>query len=158
MPWTPRHIASKMVRAMEDYREQVGSRLRLLREDRAMSQEDAAHLVGVAVKTWHNWESGKRSPYENNWRRIGEAFEIDVRLIRGKPPTPLGLDAADSQLDRIEQSVGEIKSELARMFDLLDTRAKEALEQLLEAQAEVTGEPERKPDGSRAASTGETSP
>lgn len=99
---------------MEDYREQVGSRLRLLREDRNMSQEDAAHLVGVAVKTWHNWESGKRTPYESNWKRIATAFEVDVRMIRGKAPPPLALaePAETSQLDEIQDSLTRIVSEL----------------------------------------------
>lgn len=113
MPWT-RHLASKMMRAMEDYRAGVGARLLALRKSRNLSQEDAAHLVGVGVKTWHNWESGKRSPYESNWRRIAEAFEIDVQPIRGTPPAPLGLDLPEDNGD-IAAQLQEIRSELAEL-------------------------------------------
>lgn len=90
-----------------NYREGVGHRLRLLRERRNMSQEDAAHLAGVAVKTWHNWETGKRSPYESSWQRIGASFDVDTRELRGKIPE---LDS--SQLDRIEEKLDRILTAL----------------------------------------------
>lgn len=56
-----------------------------------MNQADAAHAVGVQPKTWHLWESGKTTPYERNWRRIGDVFNVDPAEIRGIAPTPLGL-------------------------------------------------------------------
>ena len=108
---------------MEDYRSEVGGRLLRLRESRNMTQEDAAHVVGVAVKTWHNWESGKRSPYESNWRKISEAFEVDVAAIRGKPPAPLGLDSPDlleaAQLDVIDAKLDQIAGTLSDLVERL---------------------------------------
>lgn len=130
MPWT-RHLASKMMRLMEDYRADVGQRLRALRESRNMSQEDAAHLVGVAVKTWHNWESGKRSPYESNWQRLADSFEIDVQPIRGTPPIPLGLgddgDVDDPRIEKLAEMVIELDEQVRLLRAELAARDAEVL-------------------------------
>jgi len=47
-----------------------GDRLRELREDRRLSQEDLARLAGVAAKTIHNLESGRHG---RPWRRTSSA-------------------------------------------------------------------------------------
>lgn len=76
---------------MEEHRKVVGQRLRDLRKARGMNQEDAAHAVGVAVKTWSNWERGATAPYDSNWKKIRETFDVDTADIIGTPPAPLGL-------------------------------------------------------------------
>lgn len=131
-PWT-RHLASKIIRDMEDYRAGVGLRLRELRESRNMSQEDAAHLVGVAVKTWHNWESGKRTPYESNWQRIADSFDVNVQPIRGTPPSPLSLgDEPDVQVERLAEMVKGLDDQVRLLQVQLATRDAEVLTRLEE--------------------------
>ena len=131
IPWTPSHLTTKMSEAMEDYRKQVGRQLRLLREDRSMSQEDAAHLVGVAVKTWHNWESGKRAPYESNWKRISDAFQIDVRPIRGRSPlSEIIGDESSVPSDRLDQLEQQIEA-LAEMVQLMRMEGQTAVAAVL---------------------------
>lgn len=119
MPWTHRHVADTIRRAMSDYQEGVGRRLFALRKSRDLSQEDAAHLVGVGVKTWHLWERGKTAPYDQNWRKIGEAFNVDTAELRGTPPAPLALGDGEGdgpdQLDRIEADVSVLRDELAEL-------------------------------------------
>lgn len=93
---------------MEAYRRRFGRRLLELRKRRGWSAEDAAHEVGVSSKTWHNWESGKRNPYDSNKRRIAKAFGIDVEDLAVDLPSPLGLGsglANANQLDQIEAKV-----------------------------------------------------
>ncbi len=66
MPWTPRSIAVTITAQMTEHRRAIGQRLLELRKGQGWNQEDAAHHVGVAVKTWQNWERGLRAPYDQN--------------------------------------------------------------------------------------------
>src|SRR4051794_23525720 len=89
--WSSRDLALTIQREMTDYRTEVGRRLRELRKSRNWSQEDAAHAVGVRVKTWGLWERGVNGPYERNWQRLQQAFKLadeEVAALRGQPPTP----------------------------------------------------------------------
>jgi transcriptional regulator with XRE-family HTH domain len=119
-----------MRRQMSDYRQGVGRRLRALRQNRSLNQEDAAHLVGVSVKTWRNWERGTTGPYESNWRKIQRNFELDeeqLAAIRGDTPAPLALgedDQAD-RLDRLEAQQAQILEMLGRIEAAVAARAGE---------------------------------
>lgn len=124
IPWTGRDVADTIRREVEDYRKEVGRRLLDLRKRRGLSQEDAAHAVGVSAKTWGDWERGKRTPYDSNWKKIGEAFKVDPSEIAGRPPSPLGLapdpDTGQSQLDRIERKLDQL---LAGQLQLAGSQA-----------------------------------
>lgn len=41
---------------------QLGELLRRWRQDRSLSQENAARQLGVAATTWSHWETGRRLP------------------------------------------------------------------------------------------------
>jgi transcriptional regulator with XRE-family HTH domain len=101
---------------VEDHRKAVGARLRDLRKARNMSQEDAAYAVGVTLKTWGDWERGRRDPYDANWRKIGQAFDVDPAEVRGTPPPPLGLG---------EESAPAWAVELAGKLDALEAERAE---------------------------------
>lgn len=45
------------------------------RNERMLTQEEAAGQVGVAPRTWQNWESGKVTPRAKHQRRIIEWLE-----------------------------------------------------------------------------------
>lgn len=51
--------------------------IRRLREARGLSQEDAARLVGVAVKTYWRWES-MAEPSLERLREIAAAFNAEL--------------------------------------------------------------------------------
>jgi putative transcriptional regulator len=108
-----------------DYLRATGDRLYQLRQSQGWSQEDAARAVGVSVTTWRAWETAKREPYEANWRKISEAFNVDVGILRGLP-NPDHIDIHDRMLaveeeirDRgrritqLEEQVAEILNRLA---------------------------------------------
>lgn len=110
--WTPQGVADSLRRVVEEHRQAVGARLRSLRKAHGWSQEEAAYRVGVTLKTWGDWERGKRDPYDGNWKKIGEAFEVDPADVRGTPVSPLALgapterslnDDLSSRLDRLEE-------------------------------------------------------
>lgn len=113
---------------MADYQEEVGARLRRLRETRNWTQAEAAQAVGVGSKTWHLWETGKTHPYERNWRRLGEVLGVDPAEIRGMSTPNFALGGQNmSQMDRIESLLTDVLSRLGGLDALADRL--EALEE-----------------------------
>lgn len=121
-----------MRREMADYQRGVGQRLKALRQSRQASQETAAHMAGVSTTTWRNWERGLRAPYERNWRKLAEGFELTdvaVAAIRGEPPTPLGLsNNGDGPIEEVLSLLRAVDARLGRLEELLSDLALERLE------------------------------
>jgi transcriptional regulator with XRE-family HTH domain len=97
---------------MEDYRREVGNRIRRLREAREMSQEDLAHEAGLSTKTISRWENGRHEGGRDNVRKVAKALGVEPGDILGEPPAPFALglngDGRGDQLDRIEQKLDNI--------------------------------------------------
>lgn len=111
---------------MANHRQAVGRRFKALRQNRRLSQEDAAHLAGVSLTTWRNWERGLRSPYERNWEKLADGFDLsdeEIAAVRGTPPAPLGMGESNGTGD-----LGEVLTLLRANADRL-----EKIEALLEA-------------------------
>lgn len=105
------------------FREQMadfarGELLRELRETRHLSQEEAAHEIGVSVKTIRAWEKGSGIRW-GNAKQIGQFYGVDPNSlvaregINGKPadiPDPFSnpqLDRIESKLDKLLAAIGQ---------------------------------------------------
>lgn len=144
-----------MRRQMSEYQEGVGKRLLTLRKQKGWNQEDAAHHVGVSLKTWRNWERGLRAPYERNWTNIQNAFELaSLDELRGSPPSPLALgddETRGDQLDRIEEKLDDALALGRQIIGLIAQATTEELppdaQRLLERLAQ---QEQRAPDSAAA--------
>lgn len=111
-----------MQREMADHRAAVGQRLKTLRKSRRLSQEDAAHKAGVSLTTWRNWERGLRSPYERNWRKLTDGFELteeEIASVRGTPPEPLGLgngNGKDPAIAELAAAINQLGDQVAEIL------------------------------------------
>lgn len=104
---------------MHEHRLKVGERLKALRKARGWNQEDAAHHVGVAVKTWSNWERGRTDPYDANWRKIAEVFDVEPADIIGTPPAALGLGGEPAPVvAEILTRVAALETMVAELLEL----------------------------------------
>lgn len=56
---------------------EICRRIREIREARGLSQEDAAHLLGVSVKAYRNWETF-REPSLERLRQIAKALDAEL--------------------------------------------------------------------------------
>lgn len=92
-------------RQMADYLKAQGDRLRAARKSLGLSQEDAAHLIGVTVAAYGAWERGESEPRDRNWRKIEERLKVTAEEVRGEPPL--------SQMDQILVNQERILAELA---------------------------------------------
>ena len=61
----------------------IGERLRQLREQRALRQEDLAELAGVGKNTITRLERNKTEPHMTTVRKLAKALEVDpAELVR----------------------------------------------------------------------------
>jgi transcriptional regulator with XRE-family HTH domain len=112
-----------------------GELFRELRERRHLSQEDAAHELGVSVKTVRTWEKGGGVRWTNA-QRAGEFYGVDPERLVSRDPddeTPDVLDAlsparAEGQAEILERiaelaaSVAELHLEVGAIRELLEAK------------------------------------
>jgi transcriptional regulator with XRE-family HTH domain len=63
-------------------------RLKRLREDAGMQQQDMAKVLKIAKSTYHNYETGKREPDIDTLKIIAEYFNVTVDYLIGKTDHP----------------------------------------------------------------------
>src|SRR5215203_2736191 len=62
----------------------IGERLRRLREERALRQEDLALLAGIGKNTVNRIEKNRTEPHMTTIRKLADALEVDpAELVRG---------------------------------------------------------------------------
>ena len=59
----------------------IALRLRVLREERALTQKEAAELANVSHLTLIDLESGKRDPYMPTVTKIARAYGVPVEEL-----------------------------------------------------------------------------
>lgn len=94
---------------MADYAR--GETFKNLRDDRHLSQEDAAHELGVSVKTIRSWEHGGGIKWDNA-KRVGQFYGVEPETLVRRELADVteddGLEGLRKQLDRIEGTVNEL--------------------------------------------------
>ena len=58
-----------------------GARLRRLRRERALSQQDVERMTGVAQATLSDLEGGKRDARASTLRKLAEALRVEPREL-----------------------------------------------------------------------------
>lgn len=138
------------------YKEQVGARIRVLREERRWSQRHLGDLVRVEANTISRWERGRNLGKGKNLERIAEAFDLSVAAFMGgiHRPTVSGdgstgggptIDTVMETLDRIEAEVRLLHEKLDRLLATAGAMDEAAVAGVADAVAEV----ERKAKASR---------
>jgi len=62
----------------------IALKLRVLREERALTQKEAAELANVSHLTLIDLESGKRDPYMPTVTKIARAYGVPVEELVGE--------------------------------------------------------------------------
>lgn len=62
----------------------IGERIKSLREERKITQQELARYLGVSQKTISNYENGERSPDPNTLRKIADYFDVTVDYLLGR--------------------------------------------------------------------------
>lgn len=109
-----------------------GERLRGLREGRHLSQEEAAHDLGVSVKSVRTWEKGGGIRWHNA-QALGAFFGVDAEsLVSREPGGPAIVSESAEAGGALEQKIDLI---LGQQRELLATveRMREEQRSLLQA-------------------------
>lgn len=97
---------------MEEQRSRIAERVRQIRRDHALTQEQAAARAGVTVRAWQRWEYGEGEPYASNLVTL--AREFGFALAEFYEPT--GSASMEARLASMEAQLAELL-ELVRPTD-----------------------------------------
>jgi transcriptional regulator with XRE-family HTH domain len=82
-------------------------KLRLARRKRGLSQQNIAELLGVAQKTYSQWETGATEPYPHNINELTEFFGVSdpalLDLVDQDPQRPLPIPTEFDDITAIEE-------------------------------------------------------
>jgi len=134
---------------------ELGHHLRRLRERSGLSQEDAAHRVGVSLGGYRAWEHG-RVPRPGNRRRLAALFSVPVGelesymvSLRDKAPEPARLDRIEAKLDAVIELLAPMLAE-----DAATTLSGQAAEAARRAERKGRADSEKPPGGRRRTGRG----
>ena len=100
----------------------VGRRIAELRNDRHLTQEEAADLAGVTLRAYQKWEAGGGIQFAN-LRKLADIFGTTPEYIAGSADTPNPFQVGD-QLAGIREEfharVDHIELMLQRNFEALE--------------------------------------
>ncbi len=63
--------------------------LKLLRLESALMQKEIASLLGVSVRTFQGWESGRSEPNIEKLIKLADLFHVSIDFLVGRVSVPL---------------------------------------------------------------------
>lgn len=94
---------------MADYAR--GAEFRRLREERHLTQEDAAHELGFSTKTIRSWEKGKGITWEHA-KAVAKFYGVDPEGLVNREIT----EAPEAEgLSRLEEAVRDLQADVREL-------------------------------------------
>jgi len=113
---------------------------RRLREERHLSQEEAAHELGVSVKTIRSWEHGRGIKWANA-KRVGEFYDVAPETLVDRELEAEKGDRLDHLEEKLDQALDLLTSLDARLRAAdIGRRLREESEQSREGRREAEGQ------------------
>ena len=110
----------------------LGKRIKLLREEKEISQLDLAKLLNVNNSTLSQYEAGNRTPSDEIKMKIADYFGVSIDYLLGRTDTSSKLKvsseepASKNQPKSLEDYIKEAES-LMLFGDIVDENDKQAL-------------------------------
>jgi transcriptional regulator with XRE-family HTH domain len=100
MSWQEHEEHATLLRVMDEQRKRIAERVRRIRRDYTLTQEQAAARAGVTIRTWQRWEAGEGEPYANNLEALAREFDFAPAEFYGEVANGLEarLAAMEAQL------------------------------------------------------------
>ena len=107
-------------------------RLKELRKETHMTQNELANMLGMAKGTVAMWEMGKRNPSLEALEKMSEIFDRRVDYILGTSDDPSSPKLSDADIEQLGRwQTEEDFSEVVMKYLRLDERGKAAVEALI---------------------------
>lgn len=100
-----------------------GDKLREARKNKGYTQEQIAHLLGIAKSTYTGYEKGVREPDLFKIKRLVEVLDVDSSWLLGVDDSPSSITAAEYQAIKKYRALDErgkmaVDSTLAREYEI----------------------------------------
>lgn len=92
---------------MAEQQARVSERIKKIREDHSLTQEQAASRAEVTLRQWQRWESGESTPYKSSLEKVARAFRV--------PPAEFYDEVDDLPPGRMD----DVERKLAALTDLV---------------------------------------
>jgi len=125
MPWREAQQQANLLAAMAEQQRRVAERIRRIRDDHALTQEEAASRLGVGLRAWQRWEAGVSEPYRSNIERLSQVFDVPVSEFYDD------VVGNDDRLGRIEAKLDDLIEILGGRLDAQETAITELRAALL---------------------------
>ncbi|MBM7592219.1 helix-turn-helix domain-containing protein [Brevibacillus fulvus] len=101
-----------------------GERLRILREEKNLKQEELGEVLGVGKVTIHGYESGKRKPSFEILIQIANYFQVTTDYLLGlttdRTP-PAKIDIINQNAQKLNEFLAELdKNKQDQFFEFLE--------------------------------------
>lgn len=125
-----------------------GDKLREARKNKGYTQEQIAHLLGIAKSTYTGYEKGVREPDLFKIKRLVEVLDVDSSWLLGVDDSPSSITAAEYQAIKKYRALDErgkmaVDSTLAREYEISSRNAaavvSDAAAMISTADAALTG-------------------
>lgn len=105
-----------------------GDKLREARKNKGYTQEQIAHLLGIAKSTYTGYEKGVREPDLFKIKRLVEVLDVDSSWLLGVDDSPSSITAAEYQAIKKYRTLDErgkmaVDSTLAREYEISSRNA-----------------------------------
>lgn len=105
-----------------------GDKLREARKNKGYTQEQIAHLLGIAKSTYTGYEKGVREPDLFKIKRLVEVLDVDSSWLLGVDDSPSSITAAEYQAIKKYRALDErgkmaVDSALAREYEISSRNA-----------------------------------
>lgn len=105
-----------------------GDKLRDARKNKGYTQEQIAHLLGIAKSTYTGYEKGVREPDLFKIKRLVEVLDVDSSWLLGVDDSPSSITAAEYQAIKKYRALDErgkmaVDSTLAREYEISSRNA-----------------------------------
>lgn len=109
-----------------------GDKLREARKNKGYTQEQIAHLLGIAKSTYTGYEKGVREPDLFKIKRLVEVLDVDSSWLLGVDDSPSSITAAEYQAIKKYRALDErgkmaVDSTLAREYEISSRNAAAAV-------------------------------
>jgi len=127
---------------MNELKEEIGGRLKLVREKARMPQDEFAERLGISPRTYAGYERGERSLSIEALKTLYEEFSVDpIWLMTGPDPVPRLVHSGE-RIDLLVEIIVKVETRLAKARKTLPLEKKARLIALLYQYFQAKGEVE----------------
>jgi len=96
----------------------LGQRLRKLREEKELNQQDIANVLGITYNAYGNYERGVRSPDPETIRQLADFFNVSTDYLLGRDDSKNAPEKAFESALSDSPELLEFWKELSKRDDL----------------------------------------